>query len=174
DRLECLVAGALPGCRINGRRDQRLPGVTSITFPGVPADAVLAAMPDVAASEGSACASGAPTPSHVLLAMGLSRADADSTIRFSLGYATTDAEIEYAAQAVKRAVTRVRAALAEADGARRPLPRLSTSLEQSHWTQRGPGCQTAGLGKPPFIPTRDTKRSRPASAGCTRRTCRSN
>jgi cysteine desulfurase len=118
DGLENLVTAALPGCRINGRRDQRLPGVTSITFPGVPADAVLAAMPDVAASEGSACASGAPTPSHVLLAMGLSRKDADSTIRFSLGYATTNAEIEHAAHAVKRAVTQVRAALAEADGSR--------------------------------------------------------
>ncbi|MGP3733052.1 cysteine desulfurase family protein [Streptomyces sp. GDS52] len=116
DRLEHLMVGALPDCRINGRRDQRLPGVTSITFPGVPADAVLAAMPDVAASEGSACASGAPTPSHVLLAMGLSREDADSTIRFSLGYATTDAEIEHAAQAVKRAVTQVRVALTEAHG----------------------------------------------------------
>jgi cysteine desulfurase len=112
DRLEHLVAQALPDCRVNGRRDQRLPGVTSITFPGVPADAVLAAMPDVAASEGSACASGAPTPSHVLLAMGLSRADADSTIRFSIGYATTDAEIKHAAQAVHRAATQVRAALA--------------------------------------------------------------
>ncbi|WP_234317772.1 cysteine desulfurase family protein [Streptomyces rimosus] len=118
DRLEHLITGTLPNCRINGRRDQRLPGVTNITFPGVPADAVLAAMPDVAASEGSACASGAPTPSHVLLAMGLSRADADSTIRFSLGYATTDAEIEHAAQAVKRAMTQVRAALAKADGPR--------------------------------------------------------
>ncbi|MFI8879512.1 cysteine desulfurase family protein [Streptomyces sp. NPDC055243] len=118
DRLENLVTDGLPGCRINGRRDQRLPGVTSITFLGVPADAVLAAMPDVAASEGSACASGAPTPSHVLLAMGLSREDADSTIRFSLGYATTHAEIEHAAHAVKRAVTQVRAALAEAHGRR--------------------------------------------------------
>ncbi|CAL9297416.1 cysteine desulfurase family protein [Streptomyces sp. SudanB182_2057] len=118
NRLESLLTDALPECRINGRRDQRLPGVTSITFPGVPADAVLAAMPDVAASEGSACASGAPTPSHVLLAMGLTRDDADSTIRFSLGYATTDAEIEYAAQAVVRAVTQVGSALAAADGPR--------------------------------------------------------
>ncbi|WP_033424345.1 cysteine desulfurase family protein [Actinomadura flavalba] len=114
DRLEHLIAGALPDCRLNGRRDQRLPGVTSITIPGVPADAVLAAMPDVSASEGSACASGAPTPSHVLLAMGLTREDADSTIRFSLGYATTVDEIDHAAQAVKRAVMQVRAALTEA------------------------------------------------------------
>jgi len=42
------------------------------------------------------------------------RTDADSTIRFSLGYATTDAEIEHAAQAVERAVRQVRTALAEA------------------------------------------------------------
>ncbi|WP_432097471.1 cysteine desulfurase family protein [Streptomyces sp. bgisy100] len=118
DRFEHLVTDTLPGCRINGRPDQRLPGVTSITFHGVPADAVLAAMPEVAASEGSACASGAPTPSHVLLAMGLSRVDADSTIRFSLGYATTEAEIEHAVRAVKRAVMQVRAALAEPDGPR--------------------------------------------------------
>jgi cysteine desulfurase len=116
DRLEALVADVVPECRINGRRDQRLPGVTSMTFPAVPADALLAAMPEVAASEGSACASGAPTPSHVLLAMGMSRADADSTIRFSLGYATTEAEVDHAARAVKRAVTQVRAALAAANG----------------------------------------------------------
>lgn len=118
DRLERSLTGALPDCRINGRRDQRLPGVTSITFPGVPADAVLAAMPDVAASDGSACASGAPTPSHVLLAMGLSREDADSTIRFSLGYATTDAEVQHAAEAVVRAVRQIRSTLAEANGPR--------------------------------------------------------
>ncbi|WP_040801752.1 cysteine desulfurase family protein [Nocardia higoensis] len=111
DRLEGQLIRNVPGCRINGRLDQRLPGVTNITFPGVPADAVLAAMPDVAASDGSACASGAPTPSHVLLAMGLSRQDADCTIRFSLGHATTSAEIEHAAQAVTQAVTRVRIAM---------------------------------------------------------------
>ncbi|MBF6223331.1 cysteine desulfurase [Nocardia abscessus] len=121
DHLEHLLAHALPDCRINGRRDQRLPGVTSITFLGAPADAVLAAMPDVAASEGSACASGAPTPSHVLLGMGLSREDADSTIRFSLGYATTNHEIEHAARAVARAVTQVRSRLTEATSSRRAV-----------------------------------------------------
>ncbi|WP_433577888.1 cysteine desulfurase family protein [Nocardia brasiliensis] len=115
DRLEDLLVRSLPDSRINGRRDKRLPGVTSITFPGVPADAVLAAMPDVAASEGSACAAGAPTPSHVLLAMGLSREDADSTIRFSLGYATTNDEIEHAVRAVVRAVMQVRSAMTEAE-----------------------------------------------------------
>ncbi|MFC0861644.1 cysteine desulfurase family protein [Sphaerimonospora cavernae] len=108
DALEAGLTSRLPGCRINGIKSPRLPGVTSVTFPDIPADAVLAAMPDVAASDGSACASGAPSPSHVLLAMGLSREDADSTVRFSLGYATTEHDIERALDTVVRTVREVR------------------------------------------------------------------
>ncbi|MFJ2215014.1 cysteine desulfurase family protein [Streptomyces sp. NPDC101062] len=111
DALEGLLVEQAGDCQINGALDQRLPGVTSITFHGAPADAVLAAMPDVAASEGSACSSGAPSPSHVLLAMGRSREEADSTVRFSLGYATTAHEVELAASSAVRAVRQVRAAL---------------------------------------------------------------
>jgi cysteine desulfurase len=112
DRLEATLIARLPECRINGSRVPRLPGVTSVTFPGTPADAVLAAMPEVAASDGSACASGAPTPSHVLLAMGLTRDDAESTIRFSMGYATTERDVERAVEATERAVQHVRSVLA--------------------------------------------------------------
>ncbi|MGW1996190.1 cysteine desulfurase family protein [Embleya sp. NPDC001921] len=111
DALEDSLVGQVGDCRINGALSMRLPGVTSITFHGAPADAVLAAMPDVAASEGSACSSGAPSPSHVLLAMGRSREEADSTVRFSLGYATTTLDIERAAASAVRAVRQVRAAL---------------------------------------------------------------
>ncbi|WP_231618907.1 cysteine desulfurase family protein [Nonomuraea sp. SBT364] len=110
--LEDGLTSRLRDCRINGARSARLPGVTSVTFPGVPADAVLAAMPEIAASDGSACASGAPSPSHVLVAMGLSRQDADSTLRFSLGYATTENDVERAVAATARAVADVRAAMA--------------------------------------------------------------
>jgi cysteine desulfurase len=116
DRLEELLLAKVGDCQINGRRLARLPGVTSITFPGVPADAVLAAMPHVAASDGSACSSGAPSPSHVLLAMGRSREDADSTIRLSLGHATTERDIEQAAAAVVAGVQHVRTLLAATDG----------------------------------------------------------
>ncbi|WP_431953326.1 cysteine desulfurase family protein [Nocardia lijiangensis] len=111
DRLEQSLLNVVPGSKVNGSTEHRLPGVTSITFAGAPADAVLAAMPTVAASDGSACHSGALGPSHVLLAMGLSRPEAESTIRFSLGYATTDADIDHAIQAVPEAVEYVRAAL---------------------------------------------------------------
>jgi cysteine desulfurase len=112
DAFEAELIARVPDCVINGGRVARLPGVTSVTFPGVPADAVLAAMPGVAASDGSACASGAPSPSHVLLAMGRSRDDADATVRFSLGYATSRRDIERSVVAVARAVERVRTVLA--------------------------------------------------------------
>ncbi|PNG92292.1 Cysteine desulfurase IscS [Streptomyces malaysiensis] len=117
DQLEHMVTTAVDGCRINGQQTLRLPGVASITFAGAPADAVMAAMPRIAASDGSACASGAPTPSHVLLAMGLSREEAECTVRFSLGYATTEEEIAATAEAVVHAVHQVRAAMAPTAGA---------------------------------------------------------
>jgi cysteine desulfurase len=111
DQLEEGLVSLLPGCRINGALVPRLPGVTSVTIPGLPADAVLAAMPEIAASDGSACASGALSPSHVLLAMGHSREDADATIRFSYGYGTNDRDIESALAAVAHAVKEVTSAL---------------------------------------------------------------
>ncbi|MCC9707080.1 cysteine desulfurase [Streptomyces sp. MNU76] len=111
DSLESALVEQISDCRINGALGLRLPGVTSVTFREAPADAVLAAMPDVAASEGSACASGAPSPSHVLLGMGRSRDEADSTVRFSLGYASTHRDVIQAVSSTVRAVRRVRAAM---------------------------------------------------------------
>jgi cysteine desulfurase len=110
-KLEEGLVSLLPRCRINGALVSRLPGVTSVTIPGLPADAVLAIMPEVAASDGSACASGALSPSHVLLAMGHSREDADATIRFSYGYGTSGRDIECALDAIERAVKEVTSAL---------------------------------------------------------------
>ncbi|MGV9303840.1 cysteine desulfurase family protein [Nonomuraea sp. NPDC003727] len=112
DDLEARLLARVPDCQINGATVPRLPGVTSVTFPGLPADAVLAAMPQVAASDGSACSSGAPSPSHVLLAMGRSRDDADSTVRFSLGFATTPRDIECGIEAITAAVAHVRSVTA--------------------------------------------------------------
>lgn len=111
DRLEGAVVAALPRTWRNGRANSRLPGVASITFADTPADAVLTAMPHVAASIGSACSSGAIEPSHVLLAMGLTPDEADSTIRFSIGFATTDEDIQEAITCIRDAVIQVRKAL---------------------------------------------------------------
>jgi cysteine desulfurase len=59
---------------------------------------------DVYAASGSACSSGAIDPSHVLLAMGMDRARALSCVRFSFGYASTDADVERALAAIPAAV----------------------------------------------------------------------
>lgn len=90
--FEALIRAALPQVSINCVGVSRLPGVSSVTLPGAPADAVLQAMPDVCASEGSACASGAPGPSHVLLALGLDEDTASSTIRVSFGYTNSPSD----------------------------------------------------------------------------------
>lgn len=111
DLLENELLARIPGSHVNGSRAPRLPGVSSITIPGAPADALLASMPHVAASDGSACSAGAPSPSHVLLAMGLSRDAADSTVRFSLGHATTEQEILRAIDSTVRAASQVRAVM---------------------------------------------------------------
>lgn len=95
---------------INGALGERVPGCSSITFPGVDADAVLANVPELALSSSSACASRAPEPSHVLRAIGLSRADAYSTIRVGVGRFTTQSDITYAVESLAEAVCKVREA----------------------------------------------------------------
>jgi cysteine desulfurase len=111
DQLEHALSDTVPDIDIIGVDIRRLPNVSAVTFRGAPADAVLAAMPDIAASHGSACSRGTPEPSHVLLAMGRSPDEAEQTIRFSLGHATTDSDITAAAPRIADAVHRVRRTL---------------------------------------------------------------
>lgn len=111
DRLDAQLLRDILGAKINGHPGRRLPNVSNILFRGAPADAVLAGMPMVAASDGSACSAGAPGPSHVLTAMGLSRDEAASSVRFSLGHTTTQADVDRAAAFVVEAVTQVRQSL---------------------------------------------------------------
>ncbi len=85
DQLEHILTANISTLQINGNRGQRLPNTSSLTFPGVDADALLLNLPDVMMGTGSACTSGAIEPSHVLQAIGLSREDASSTVRASLG-----------------------------------------------------------------------------------------
>lgn len=96
DRFEVDLTKAIPGALINGAIDRRLPGITSITLPGVDADAVLANAPELAISSSSACSAGAPEPSHVLSGIGLTREEAYSTLRISFGRFTQESEAEYA------------------------------------------------------------------------------
>jgi cysteine desulfurase len=77
----------------NGCPDDGLPGTISLTIPGIPADMLIANMPAICISTGAACTAGSFSPSHVLLAMGISRENADSTVRISIGRHNTEAEI---------------------------------------------------------------------------------
>ncbi len=92
-------------------RALRVAGSCHLRFPGVSAEELLllADARGVAASTGSACASGARDPSHVLTAMGWSGAEARESVRFSLGATTTVAEVDHASRVVADAVERLRA-----------------------------------------------------------------
>ena len=104
DRFEADVQAALPDVRVNGGGASRLPQTSNLSFPDVRAGNLIAALRDLAISTGSACSSGSGKPSHVLKAMGLSDALAQSTLRFSLGRFTTDEEMAYATEHVIAAV----------------------------------------------------------------------
>lgn len=96
DALERRIAAECPAARIVGIGADRLPNTTCLLLPGLEGATQLMAldMAGVAVSTGSACSSGKLGPSHVLLAMGLREAEARCAIRVSLGWATTDADVE--------------------------------------------------------------------------------
>jgi len=101
--------GAIPGARLNGDPGRRAPHVLNVTFPGAEGESLRLALRDLAVSAGSACAADSPEASHVLTGMGLSDALAASSLRFSVGRFTTEAEIERAAERVAAEVERLRA-----------------------------------------------------------------
>jgi cysteine desulfurase len=111
ERLLGLLCAAIPGLHLNGPRSNRISNTLNLTFPGVLGESMLIALDleGVEVSMGSACAAGAVEPSHVLLAMGLGRGAARSSLRLSLGWNTGAAEIERAAEIIARVWRRVRA-----------------------------------------------------------------
>jgi cysteine desulfurase len=100
----------VPNARINGWAQEVLPNILNVTFPGTKNESllVLLDMAGISASQGSACSAGVQRPSHVLLAMGLTEEEADSTVRFSLGHTSTQEDIDalcgVIADVVKRAI----------------------------------------------------------------------
>ncbi|HVS23912.1 MAG TPA: cysteine desulfurase family protein [Gammaproteobacteria bacterium] len=100
---------AIPGARLNGDLERRAPHVLNVTFPGAEGESLRLALRDLAVSAGSACAADSPEASHVLTGMGLSDALAASSLRFSVGRFTTEAEVERAAERVAAEVERLRA-----------------------------------------------------------------
>jgi cysteine desulfurase len=108
DILFARLRAGIPGVRLNGHPTKRLPGTLNVSFPSVNAADLLGALPNIAVSAGSACASLTSKSSHVLRAMGLEDG-ASAAIRFSLGRFTTSDEIELAAALVVHAATELRA-----------------------------------------------------------------
>ncbi len=107
DRFERQVISAIPTARRNGATAVRVAGNSSITFPGIEAEALIARLGDVHCSTGAACTAGALEPSHVLSAIGLTRAEAYSTVRVGIGRFNTQDDVSYAASRLVRTVERL-------------------------------------------------------------------
>lgn len=106
DRLENRILPLVPGAKINGSTEQRLPNTLNLTLPGFRGESVVFKLDrlGIALSSGSACKSGSPDPSHALMALGLTEDEAHCSLRFSINVDTTEEEIDYVAQALERMV----------------------------------------------------------------------
>lgn len=111
-KFEDGVIASVPDAYINGVKSARLPGIVNVTFPGTQSDSLLLLMDSekVSCSTGAACSAGVHRPSHVLLAMGHSEVTAQSSLRFSLGATTTEADVDFALSVLPKVIERGRAA----------------------------------------------------------------
>ncbi len=110
DRLELGLCAAIPDAHINAGEAPRMGNTTSLRLEGIDAERLLIALDlqGLSASFGAACQSGATEPSHVLLAMGLSPAQARGSLRLSCSRLTTEGEIDRALEIVPATVARLR------------------------------------------------------------------
>ena len=106
DRLVDGLQATIPDTFENGDRARKVAGNAHVGFRGVEAETLLVALDQMGlcAAAGSSCSSGATEPSHVLAAMGLPRADALASIRLSLGFASTETDVDIALDVIPTAV----------------------------------------------------------------------
>jgi cysteine desulfurase len=113
-RVKALRARLWEGIRacgeveLNGHAEERVCSVLNVSFHGIEGESLQFALSDLAVSSGSACASASDSPSYVLRALGRTDQLAQSSLRFSLGRFTTEADIDAAIAAVTREVARLR------------------------------------------------------------------
>ena len=103
-----LIDGLLHTCEkacLNGSQANRAPGTFNIQFPPYSSDELLKAFEGICVSSGSACTSSELEPSRVLIAYGLSKRQADSSLRFGIGRFTTERDIEQTLRIVSNAMT---------------------------------------------------------------------
>jgi cysteine desulfurase len=110
DRLADGLLAAIPGVTESGDRDTKVAGICSLLIDGIESEALLFLLDDagVCATAASSCASGALEPSHVLAAMGVPRELAQGSLRLSLGWCSTDADVDLALDVIPPAVARLR------------------------------------------------------------------
>lgn len=111
DRMENAIMKEIPGVARNGSKTRRLCNTSNVSFAGLEAEAILKKLDQagICASSGSACATGSLSPSHVLIAMGLSPARALGSVRFSLGRDNTDQDIDYLLMHLPKIIEQLRA-----------------------------------------------------------------
>ncbi len=111
DRLIDGILDKIPYTRLNGAREQRLPGNVNISFDYIEGESLLLwlDMNGICASTGSACSSASLEASHVLLALGVPVESAHGSLRLSLGRDNTDDDVDYILQVLPGIVERLRA-----------------------------------------------------------------
>jgi len=104
DKLEAGIRELIPGAQLNGHPERRLPNTLNLMLPELRGESLVVALDQhgISLSSGSACKSGSPDPTHVLIAMGKSEAEAHCAIRLSLSEETSAADVEQALAALKR------------------------------------------------------------------------
>ncbi|MBT8221206.1 MAG: IscS subfamily cysteine desulfurase [Bacteroidia bacterium] len=109
DKLESALVESLEEVYINGSTEHRMPNVTNLSFKHVEGEGLMMTFnQEIAVSSGSACTSASLEPSYVLMALGLGDDLAHSSIRFSLGRFSTEEEVDYAIEAMKKGVNHMR------------------------------------------------------------------
>ncbi len=103
-RMLTRLQDSLDGVFVNGSMEHRVPGNLNVGFNGVNAETLMADLPELAISTGSACTSASVEPSYVLKALGMSDADAGASLRIGFGRFTTENEVDAAAEMIVRAV----------------------------------------------------------------------
>ena len=114
--IRATVPGAIESAALDGRRSHLAAGIANVCLPGVDSETLLFPLEhdhSVLASAASSCASGAQEPSHVLAALGIDRALAGGSLRLSLGWSTTQADIDAAAAGVPAVATHLQSMAAD-------------------------------------------------------------